>query len=248
MIRFCDAAFIDDNHILVGDDGQVSAESGFRVCCLRVDGTPVAEILLNARPWTVLALSPTKAVVTLGFTDSRGLAWLSIDIERGIMKCTKRVRMEKDIFGIAYNQSKETFVVSHHLQKFLSVLNRDGVTIGHVPVEPLDSLVRCMFVGKDIMYLSPSNYIKVVDMEGNEKSTIKNLMLTSPCDFQLDNTGNLYVVNYGNPGNVCLFDREGNYIKTMFKENQLRGIGLNSSGDMLIVTHEQFISIYELQK
>ena len=99
------------------------------------------------------------------------------------------------------------------------------------------------------MYLSQcGKYIKVVDMEANEKSTIKHPMLTSPCDFELDSTGNLYVVNSGNPGNVCLFDREGNYIKTLFKQNQLRGIGLNSSGDKLVVTYEQFISVYELQK
>ena len=247
LIRFCDAVFIDDNHILVGDDGQLSAQSGFRVCCLRLDGTQVAEILLNARPWTVLALSPTKAVVSLRFTNSRGLAWLSIDIERGIMKCKKRVRMEKDVFGIAYDTCNEIFVVSHHLQKFLSVLNRNGETIGHIPVASSDSLVRCMFVGKDIMYLSRSNYIKVVDMEGTEKSNIESTNFTSICDFKLDSTGNLYVVNYGNPGNVCLFDREGNFIKTLLKENQLRGIGLNSRENMLVATHEQFISIYELQ-
>ena len=77
----------------------------------------------------------------------------------------------------------------------------------------------------------------------------KNQMLTSPCDFELDNTGNLYIVNYGNSGKCFVyFDREGNYIKTLFNENQLRGIGLNSRGDMLVVTHEQFISVYELQK
>ena len=41
LIRFCDAAFIDNNHILVADDGQLSAQSGFRICCFRLDGTLV---------------------------------------------------------------------------------------------------------------------------------------------------------------------------------------------------------------
>ena len=97
--------------------------------------------------------------------------------------------MESEVFGIAYSKCDEIFVVSNHLQKFLTVLNRDGVTIGnvpivrglnqdgealrHLPVVP-ESWIRCAFVGKDIMYLSKTgNYIKVVDMEGNEKSTIK---------------------------------------------------------------------------
>ena len=257
LTRFSDAAFLGDDHILVADDGQLSAQSGFRVCCFRLDGTLVADLPLYGMPWTVLPLSPTEAVVTLRLIESEGqqLVWLSINVERGVIECTKTASLEEDAFGVAYNAENGMFVISYHNKSFMTILNREAMDIGKFSVDP-DSLVRCVFVGNNIKYLARcGKYIRVVDMVGNEKSKIpfKHPMLSSPTDFEFDDRGNMYAANYEdsinsrNAGNVCLFDAEENYIKTLCKHNCIVGIGLNARTNTMAVAHEQFVSIYKLQ-
>ena len=85
VTRYCDVAFLDDNHVLAVDDSYIHAKEGYRVCCFRLDGTLVADLLLPGYPWTIVALSDSEAVVSLRRTKSRGLMWLSIDIERRII-------------------------------------------------------------------------------------------------------------------------------------------------------------------
>ena len=252
LTRFSGVVFLDDSHILVADDGQMNAKSGFRVCCFRLDGTLVADLELPAMPWAVLALSPTEAVMTLRKNKSKGyrLAWLSIDIERGAIECTKSIQMTQDAFGIAYNENDELFVVSHHWTKYMTILNKKGEVVRKTPVD-LDSIVSCSFAGKDIRYLARlGKYIKLIDIKGNEKSVLKHPMLSSPTDFAFDSRGNMYVVNYvdadGKKGNVCQFDADGNYVSTLLSHHDLRGVALNRNADMLAVTHDKFVSIYKL--
>ena len=85
VTRYCDVAFLDDNHIRAVDDSYIQPKEGYRVCCFRLDGTLVADLPLPGYPWTIVALSDTEAVVTLRRMKSRGLMWLSIDIERRII-------------------------------------------------------------------------------------------------------------------------------------------------------------------
>ena len=250
LTRFSGVVFLDDSHILVADDGQSSAKSGFRVCCFRLDGTLVADLELPAMPWAVLALSSTEAVVTLRKSQSSvyELAWLSIDVERGAIECTKTIQMIQDAFGIAYNENDEMFVVSHHQAKYMTILNKEGEVVGQAPVEP-DCIVSCSFIGKDIIYLARfGSYIKLIDIKGNEKSVIKHSMLSSPTDFAFDGRGNMYVANDvdGKVGNVFQFDTDGNYVSTLLKHRNILGIALNRSADMLAATHEKVVSIYML--
>ena len=250
--RFSGVVFLDDSHILVADDGQFNAKFGFRICCFRLNGTLVADLELPAMPWAVLALSPTEAVVTLRKCKSKGyrLAWLSIDIERGAIECTKSIQMTQDAFGIAYNENDEMFVVAHHWTKYMTILNKKGEVVRKTPVDP-DSIVSCTFVGKDIRYLARlGKYIKLVDIKGKEKSILKHPMLSSPTDFAFDNRGNMYVANYddedGTEGNACQFDADGNYVSTLLSVHKICGIALNRNADMLAVTHDKFVSIYKL--
>ena len=254
MTRFSGVVFLDDSHILVADDGASNAKSGFRVCCFHLDGTLVADLELPAMPWAVLALSSTEAVVTLRKNKSKGyrLAWLSIDVERGTIECTKTIQMTEDAFGIAYNENDELFVVSHNQTRFMTILNKNGEVVGQAPVDA-DCIVSCTFIGKDIRYLARGGrYIKRIDIKGNEKSVIKHAMLSSPTDFAFDGSGNMYVANDVDSerkvGNVCLFDADGNYVSTLLTHRNILGIALNRSADMLAATHKKVVSIYRLHQ
>ena len=145
VTRYCDVAFLDNNHVLAVDDSYINARtgSGF-LCCFRLDGTLVADYPLPGYPWTVMALSATEAVVTLRRTKSRGLMWLSIDVKRGTKECTKMLTMENDAYGIAYTKEKEIYVVSHYQNSFMTILNQEGVKTGKIPV-PNGATYRCMF-------------------------------------------------------------------------------------------------------
>ena len=254
LTRFSGVVFLDDSHILVADDGTSNAKSGFRVCCFHLDGTLVADLELQAMPWAVLALSSRDAVVTLRKSKSSAyeLAWLSIDVERGAIECTKTIQMTQDAFGIAYNENDEMFVVSHHHTKYMTILNKKGEVVGKAPADP-DCIVSCTFIGKDIKYLARfGKYIKLIDINGNEKSVLKHPMLSSPTDFDFDGRGNMYVANdvdsEGKVGNVCLFNADGNYVSTLLKHRNILGIALNRSADMLAATHEKVVSIYKLHQ
>ena len=168
VTRFCDVAFLDDNHVLAVDDNDINAQEGYRMCCFRLDGTLVADYPLPGYPWTAIALSATEAVVTLRQTKSRGLMWLSIDIKRAIIKPTRTVSMEHDAYGIAYNKDKEIFLVSHYQTSFLTILNKVGFEMGKVPV-PQGATFRCMLSGEDIIYLDLSKmHVKAIDFSGRE--------------------------------------------------------------------------------
>ena len=250
MIRFSDVAFLDENHILAVDDSFLREKSGYRVCCFRLDGTLVADLSLPGYPWHVLAISPTKAVVTLRGTKSKGLIWLSVDTKRGMIEIAKTLKMKQDAYGVAYHTNDENYVVSHFQRKSMSMLNRDGVRIGSVPV-PKGSTYRCMFLGNDILYLDLLRKVAtVIDVKGKEKMSLANPMLSNPTDIDYDIRENIYVANHDfniDPGNVCQFDASGNYIKTLIHRPGICGIGLSKNSELLAMTHKKYISIYKLQ-
>ena len=95
MQRYTDVVFLDDNHILATDDAYLMEFSEPRVCCFHIDGTMVAEMPLPGYPWTVVALSQTEAVITLSKTVSKGLAWLSIDVESGEINAQNRCQYNR---------------------------------------------------------------------------------------------------------------------------------------------------------
>ena len=250
MIRFADVAFLHDNHILAVDDSFLREKSGYRVCCFRLDGTLVADLPLPGYPWHVVAICPTKAVVSLRGTKSRGLVWLSVDTQRGTIEITKSLKMTQDAYGVAYHPDDEKYVVSHFQRKSMTILNRDGVRIGSVPV-PKGSTYRCMFLGNDILYLDLLwKVATVIDVKGKEKMSLANAMLSNPTDIDYDIRGNIYVANHDyniDPGNVCQFDSSGNYIKTLIHRPGVCGIGLSKNSELLAMTHKKYISIYRLQ-
>ena len=249
MIRFADVAFLDDNHILAVDDSFLREKSGYRVCCFRLDGTLVADLQLPGYPWHVVAISPTKAVVTLRGTESRGLVWLSVDTQRSTIEIDKTLKMKQDAYGVAYNTNDEHYVVSHFQRKSMTMLNIDGVRIGSVPV-PKGSTYRCMFLGNGILYLDLLwKVVTVVDLKGKEKMSLANAMLSNPTDIDYDIHGNIYVANSDfniDPGNVCQFDASGNYIKTLVHRPGVCGIGLSKNSELLAMTHKKYIGIYKL--
>ena len=245
VTRFCDVAFLDDNHVLAVDDNDINAQEGYRMCCFRLDGTLVADYPLPGYPWTVVALSATEAVVTLRQTKSRGLMWLSIDIKHAIIKLTRTVSMEHDAYGIAYNKDKEIFLVSHYQTTFLTILNKVGVEMGKVPV-PQGATFRCMLSGEDIIYLDlAKRHVKAIDFSGREYLEFPKENIFNPIDIDQDIEGNIYVAKYSE--NVCQFDSRGNYVKTLFNVPAVCGIGLNRRSDLMAVAHGKSVSIYQLQ-
>ena len=243
--RYCDVVFLDENHILAVDDSYLKAGSGYRVCCFQLDGTFVADLPLPGYPWTVLAISPTEAVVTLRRTGSRGLIWVSIDVERGVIECTKNVAMEHDAYGITYDKDKRIFVVSH-FQESMTILNQAGDFIGKIPVPP-GATYRCVFSGENIIYLdNHKNYMKAIDFSGNETISFPKQKTTHPVDIDNGVKGNVYLVNFEQ--NVCQFDAKGNYVTTLFSVPDICGIGLNAKSDHMAVAHKKSISIYKLEK
>ena len=245
VTRFCDVAFLDDNHVLAVDDNYINAQEGYRMCCFRLDGTLVADYPLPGYPWTVIALSATEAVVTLRQTKSRGLMWLSIDIKRAIIKPTRTVSMEHDAYGIAYNKDKEIFLVSHYRTSFLTILNKVGVEMGKVTV-PQGATFRCMLSGEDIIYLDlAKRHVKAIDFSGREYLEFPKENTFNPIDIDQDIEGNIYVAKYSE--NVCQFDSRGNYVKTLFDVPAVCGIGLNRRSDLMAVAHGKSVSIYQLQ-
>ena len=243
--RYCDVVFLDENHILAVDDSFLKARSGYRVCCFQLDGTFVADLPLPGYPWTVIAISPTEAVVTLRRTGSRGLIWVSIDVERGVIECTKNVAMEHDAYGITYDKDKGIFVVSH-FQESMTIMNQAGDCIGKIPVLP-GATYRCVFSGENIIYLdNHKNYMKAIDFSGNEMISFPKQKTTHPVDIDNDVKGNVYLVNFEQ--NVCQFDKKGNYVTTLFSVPDICGIGLNEKSDHMAVAHKKSISIYKLEK
>ena len=134
--------FLDDYHILTLADSFLKAQSGFRVCCFRLDGSLEADLPLPGYPWTAKALRPTEVVVTIRWTDSRGPVWLSVDTERGMTEVTKSVPIEPDPYGLAYSKDEGLFVVSHNQEHFLTMLNHDGVCAERIPIR--GATYRCM--------------------------------------------------------------------------------------------------------
>ena len=245
VTRFCDVAFLDDNHILAVDDAYIHAKEGYRVCCFRLDGTLVADLPLPGYPWTIVALSDNEAVVTLRRTKSRGLMWLFIDIERRIIIPTRTVTMKHDAYGIAYNKEKEIYVVSHYQTRFLTILNKDGDEIGKVPV-PEGSTYRCTFSGEYIIYIDlAALHVKAIELSGCENFEFTKKYTFKPIDIDRDIEGNIYVANYCQ--NVCQFDSRGNYTTTLFDDLAVCGIGLNRKSDLMAVTHGKSVSIYQFQ-
>ena len=245
VTRFCDVAFLDDNHILAVDDNHINAQEGYRMCCFRLDGTLVADLPLPGYPWTVVVLSETKAVVTLRRTKSRGLMWLSIDIKRAIIKPTRTISLEHDAYGIAYDKDKEMFLVSHYQTSFLTILNQEGVEIGKVPV-PQGSTYRCMFSEEDIIYLDlGKRHVKAIEISGDEKFEFTKERTFGAIDIDRDIEGNIYVANYCK--SVCQFDSRGNYVTTLVDAPSVCGMGLNRTSDLMAVTNGKSISIYQLQ-
>ena len=243
VTRYCDVAFLDNNHVLAVDDSFINARTGC-LCCFRLDGTLVADYPLPGYPWTVIALSATEAVVTLRQTKSRGLMWLSIDIKRGTIECTKMLTMEHDAYGIAYNKEKENYVVSHYQNGFLTILNKEGVEIGKITV-PQGATYRCIFSGENIIYLDlAKKHVKAIELSGREYLEFPKENTLNPINIDRDIEGNIYVANYSQ--NVCQFDSHGNYVKTLFDFPAICGIGLNRRSDMMAVTHGKSVSIYQL--
>ena len=255
-VRYTSVVFLDGDHVLaVNDMTNYEVPNGCRVCCFRLDGTLVAEVRLPGAPWTVIALSPTEAVVTLrhgGAVEDTptGLVWLAIDIKRGALEIVKTIQLKQDCFGIAYDKSDDVFVVSHFKENFMSILNRDGVRIGKIPIpKGYRYNYRCIIVGQDILYLEHTcNKVNLVNRRGKEKLSLPQLMLRSPVDLERGISGNIFVANFAS-GNVCQYDANGNYVTTVISvsQNDLCGIALNETSDTMAVAHGKRIGIYKLQ-
>ena len=192
--KFTDVVFLDDCHVLACGDFFFETKSGYnRVCCFRLDGTLLGEIQLPGEPWTIVALNPTEAVVTIKHTEARRLVWLSVDIKSGTMQITKTIPLDNDVFGISYNIEDEVFAVSHNSKTFITLLNRGGATVGKVPITPY-LMYRCLFVGKDILCVNYLDSIGIVDHEGKVKLSFAQTMLMQPIDIDVDGRGNLWHV------------------------------------------------------
>ena len=245
--KFTDVLFLDESHVLACGDFFFETKSGYnRVCCFRLDGTLICEIQLPGEPWTIVVLSPTEAVVTIKHTEARGLVWLSVDIESGTMQITKTVPMDNDAFGISYNSKDKIFAVSHNSKTFITLLNRDGATVGKVPVTPY-FMYRCLFVGKDILCVNYLDSIEIVDLEGRLKLSFAQTMLQQPIDIDVDVRGNFYVARHSASSSVCLFNSRGKYVCTLLKCPLICGIGLSKMSDKMAVAHGKCISVYRLQ-
>ena len=215
------------------------------MCCFRLDGILVADLPLPGYPWTIVALSDNEAVVSLRRTKSRGLMWLSIDIERRIIIPTRTVPMKHDAYGIACNKEKRIYVVSHYQTRFLTILNQEGDEIGKVPV-PEGSTYRCTFSGEDIIYIDlAALHVKAIEFSGRENFELTKKYTFNAIDIDRDIDGNIYVANYCK--NVCQFDSHGNYVTTLFDAPDVCGIGLNRTSDLMAVTHGKSVSIYRFQ-
>ena len=243
-IRYVDVAFLDNNHILAVDDTS-DVPSGNQVYCFLLDGTMVASLPLPGEPWTVVTLSPAKAVVTLRGTDFRGLIWLSINVNRGIIECTKKFQMEKDAHGISYNKDKDLFVVSHGQEDFLTIVNKENVCVDKIPITK-GTTYRCLFSRENIIYLDYlKSQVKAIDYFGRETVDFPTDKTSSPVDIDQDVKGNIYVAYYNK--NVCQYDAGGNYVATLFDIPLVCGIGLNTRADLMAVAHTHSISIYHLE-
>ena len=245
--KFTDVVFLDDSHVLACGDFFLETKSGYnRVCCFRLDGTLICEIQLPGEPWTIVVLNPTEAVVTIKHTEARGLVWLSVDIDSGTMQITKNVPMDHDAFGISYNSEDEIFAVSHNSKTCITLLNRDGATVGKVPITPY-LMYRCLFVGKDILCVNYLDSIEIVDHEGRVKLSFAQTMLMQPIDIDMDVSGNFYVARHSASSGVCLFNSRGKYVCTLLKRPLICGIGLSKTSDKMAVAHGKCISAYRLQ-
>ena len=247
--RFCDIVFLDDNHILALDSKKWKPyiEPGFRACCFSLDGRLMSEVPLPGRPVSVVVLSPTDAVITLATSDTKGFVWVSIELDRNSMECTKIVSMEQDAYGIAYDKDADIFVVGHFQENFMTILNRDGAKIGTIPVCK-GLYIRCMFLGKDVLFLAHTqNVINAIDFEGEKSLIFSTRALDRPIDIGQDSKGYFYVANAGKSSDVCQFDSNGNFIKIVLNLPSICAMDLNKRSDLMVVAHERFITIYKLQ-
>ena len=143
--------------------------------------------------------------------------------------------------------------MSHYQEKFLTILNEDGVQVGSIPI-PNGGTYRCMFSGEDVIYLdSEQRIVSAINFGGKVTMRFPRERTLSPTDLDRDGRGNIYVANADDNfrGVLCQFDAGGNYVSTLINMPFVYGIGINKAANLMnqaanliAIAHLNGISIY----